>query len=127
MGKIGDLWVRLGLKSDDYKKGMKDAKKETTTFSQNLGKMKATAIAVWAAVGTAVVKFAKDLIVSTNRMGDAWATFTSQSKAAWSTFLSSVSSWDFDNFFARMREATAEAAEYAKAMDSEFEVGNSIK
>ena len=25
MGKIGDLWVRLGLKSDDYKKGMKDA------------------------------------------------------------------------------------------------------
>lgn len=127
MGKIGDLWVRLGLKSDDYKKGMKDAKKETTTFSQNLGKMKATAIAVWAAVGTAVVKFAKDLIVSTNRMGDAWATFTSQSKAAWGTFLSSVSSWDFDNFFARMREATAEAAEYAKAMDSEFEVGNSIK
>ena len=127
MGKIGDLWVRLGLKSDDYKKGMKDAKKETSNFSQNLGKMKATAIAVWAAVGTAVVKFAKDLIVSTNRMGDAWATFTSQSKAAWDTFLSSVSSWDFSNFFARMREATAEAAEFAKAMDSEFEVGNSIK
>ena len=127
MGKIGDLWVRLGLKSDDYKKGMDNAKKETKSFSQGLDKMKTAALAVWAAVGTAVVKFAQDLIASTNRMGDAWATFTSQSKAAWDTFLSSVSSWDFSNFFARMREATAEAAEFAKAMDSEFEVGNSIK
>ena len=53
MGKIGDLWVRLGLKSDDYKKGMRDAQKETSTFSGKLGKMKAGALAVWAAVGAA--------------------------------------------------------------------------
>lgn len=127
MGKIGDLWVRLGLKSDDYKKGIKDANKQTEGFGSKLGKMKAGAIAVWAAVGAAVTKFAKDLIASTNRMGDAWATFTSRSKAAWDTFLSSVSSWNFNDFFARMKQATAEAAEFAKAMDSEFEVGNSIK
>lgn len=127
MGKIGDLWVKLGLKSDDYKKGMDDAKKETEGFKGSLGKMKAGALAVWAAIGAAVTKFAQDLIASTNRMGDAWAVFTSQSKAAWDTFLSAISAWDFNDFFGRMRQATAAAAEYAKALDSEFEANNSIR
>lgn len=127
MGKIGDLWVKLGLKSDDYKKGIDNAKKETEGFKGSLGKMKAGALAVWAAIGAAVTKFATDLVNSTNRMGDAWAIFTSQSKAAWDTFLSAVSSWDFNDFFGRMREATAAAAEYAQALDSEFEANNSVR
>lgn len=127
MGKIGDLWVKLGLKSDDYKKGMDNAKKETEGFKGSLGKMKAGALAVWAAIGAAVTKFAQDLIASTNRMGDAWAVFTSQSKAAWDTFLSAISAWDFNNFFDRMSQATAAAAELAKALDSEFEADASIR
>ncbi len=126
MGKISDIWVRLGLKKDDFDKGMDDAAKKTEGVGGAFGKMKTAALAVWAVVGAAVVKFAKDLIASTNRMGDAWAVFTSQSKAAWDTFLSAVSSWDFSNFFSRMREATAQAAEFAKAMDAAFEVNNSI-
>lgn len=127
MGKIGDLWVKLGLKSDDYKKGMDNAKKETEGFKGSLGKMKAGALAVWTAIGAAVTKFAQDLIASTNRMGDAWAIFTSQSKAAWDTFLSAISAWDFNNFFDRMSQATAAAAELAKALDSEFEADASIR
>ena len=126
MGKISDIWVRLGLKKDDFDKGMDDAAKKTEGVGASFGKMKAAALAVWAAIGTAVVKFAKDLIASTNRMGDAWAVFTSQSKAAWDTFLSAVSSWDFSNFFGRLKQATMEAAEFAKAMDMGFEVNNSI-
>ena len=126
MGKISDIWVRLGLKKDDFDKGMDDAAKKTESVGDSFGKMKTAALAVWAAIGTAVVKFAQDLIASTNRMGDAWAVFTSQSKAAWDTFLSAISAWDFSNFFGRMREATAQAAEFAKAMDMGFEVSNSI-
>ena len=126
MGKISDIWVRLGLKKDDFDKGMDDAAKKTEGVGGAFGKMKATALAAWAVIGTAVTKFAKDLISSTNRMGDAWAVFTSQSKAAWDTFLSSVSSWDFSNFFGRLKQATMEAAEFAKAMDMGFEVNNSI-
>lgn len=127
MGKISDIWVRLGLKKEGFDKGMNDAEKKAEGFGGTLNKVKAGALAVWAAVGAAVMKFAQDLIASTNRMGDAWATFTSQSKALWDTLMSSISSWNFDNFFARMREAAIEAANFAKAMDSEFEVGNSIK
>ena len=126
MGKISDIWVRLGLKKEGFDKGMDDAAKKTEGVGASFGKMKAAALAVWAAIGTAVVKFAQDLIASTNRMGDAWAVFTSQSKAAWDTFLSAVSSWDFSNFFGRLNEATMEAAEFAKAMDAAFEINNSI-
>lgn len=32
MGKIGDLWVKLKLKSDEYKKGLESAKQETKDF-----------------------------------------------------------------------------------------------
>ena len=127
MGKISDIWVKLGLKKDDFDKGMDDAAKKTEGVGSSFGKMKTAALAVWAAIGTAAIKFAQDLIASTNRMGDAWATFTAQSKAAWDTFLSAVSAWDFKDFFGRMREATAQAAEFAKALDSEFEASNSIR
>ena len=127
MGKISDIWVRLGLKKDGYDKGMKDAGKKAEGFGATLGKMKTGALAVWAAIGSAVLKFSHDLIESTNRMGDAWAVFTAQSKAAWDTFLSSISSWDFKDFFSRLREATSGAAAFAKALDSEFEVSNSIR
>jgi hypothetical protein len=127
MAKISDIWVKLGLKKEGFDKGMDDAAKKAEGFGGKLSKMKAGAIAVWAVIGAAVKKFAEDFVASTNRIGDAWAVFTSQSKAAWDTFLQSLSSWNFNDFFSRMRQATAEAAEFAKAMDTEFEVGNSIK
>ena len=87
MGKIGDLFVRLGLKSDDYKKGMNEAKKETQSFSQKLGNMKAGALAVWAAIGAGVMTFAKDFIGATNKMGDAWAHAMSSMKASYQSVL----------------------------------------
>jgi hypothetical protein len=127
MGKIGDLWVRLGLKSDDYKKGMKDAQKETTSFSDKLGKMKTAALAVWAAVGAAVLAFAKQMKDATNRVGDAWDMFIAKSTAGWQTFVQSLSAWNWDNFIGRIREAVAAAGALQAAMDASFEINNSIK
>lgn len=127
MGKIGDLFVRLGLKSDDYKKGMAEAKKETRGFGATLGKMKAGALAVWAAIGTAVIKFGKDFINSTNKIGDTWARMTAQMKAGWNMFLRSLSSNNWENFFIRMGAATRAAKDLANALDAQFEGKNSIQ
>lgn len=127
MGKIGDLIVRLQLKHEDYEKGLKKAEKETKGFGAALGKIKGVGVAVWAAIGATVTKFAQNLIASTNRMGDAWATFTEKSKAKWDAFYSAVSSWDFSNFISRMRDASRAAEAYASALDSEFEANNSIR
>ena len=144
MGKIGDLWVRLGLKSDDYKKGMKDAQKETSSFSSGLGKLKAGAIAVWAAIGAAVTKFATDFIGASNAMNDAWEQTMSKMKASYHNLITGISAntkkekgWWLRLFTPNSAEgqqlgASAKAAgdaakEMTKAFDAEFELVNSVK
>lgn len=127
MGKMGDLIVRLRLQYDDYKKGLKKASADTTTFAGTLGKIKAAGVAVWAAIGAAVVGFAKQLIQKSNAIGDAWARTTAQMKGAWDTFVQSVASLNFDNLIGRMKEASRAAKELTNALDSEFETNNSIR
>ena len=127
MGKIGDLWVRLGLKSEDYKKGMKEAKNETNSFSQGLGKMKATAVAVWAAIGTSVVSFAKQCVTQSQKIGAQWNAVVGPMKASWSQFLTSLTNWDWNGFANRIGDAMDAAKRSVAAHDAEFEVQNSIK
>lgn len=138
MGKIGDLWVRLGLKSDDYKKGMKDAKKETSNFSQNLGKMKATAIAVWAAVGSAVVQFSRDFINATNKVNDAWNNTIAGIQAGVHNIHADLSNISLKDFFKdtegfklkslfNAAVAGKAAKEMSKAFDAEFELTHSVR
>ena len=149
MANLGDLWVRLGLKSDGFKKGMQDAQKDTDGFGKKLMNMKAVAVAVWAAIGTAVVKFTNDFIGATNKMSDAFDKMVSGAKASYRTFLAELSSSKFGidtsgegskignafkneiNFWKRIfgnsREAGQAAAELTAAFDAEFELANSIK
>lgn len=126
MSKIGDLFVRLGLKSDDYKKGLNDAKKQTSSFGTSLKNMKAGALAVWAAIGTAVIGFGKQVLSATNRIGDAWDTMTAGLKAGWDTFVQSLSNFDFNNFVGKFKEAKAAAEELQSVLDAQFEGKNSI-
>lgn len=134
MGKIGDLFVRLGLKSDEYTKGMDKAAKEPEKLKKPLEKagdafngLKKVALGVWAAIGASVVAFGKEMIKTTNAVGDQWATFTAQAKAGWSTFVQAVSNFDFRGFINNFKEATAAAKELQAALDYEFEATNSIK
>lgn len=145
MGKIGDLFVRLGLKSDDFKKGMSDAKKETEGFGDKLGKMKGVAVAAWAAIGAAVMKVAKDTISASNTMGDAWEKNMSRMKASYRSLLTQMSTnsknkgkgWWLALFNpngtagmemgALAKEAGDAAAKMTEAFDAEFELAQSIK
>lgn len=127
MGKIGDIWVRLGLKKEGYTQGINEAKKETQGFGASLGKMKAGALAVWAAIGTTVVAFGKQMISATNRIGDAWNHSMVQMKAGWDVFLQSLSNWNWDNFIGRIRESAAAAKELQGILDNAYENQNSIR
>ena len=151
MGKLGDLWVRLGLKSDDYKKGIDKAKKETKGFGSTLANMKAGALAVWAVIGTAATKMATDFIAATNAIGDAWGKKMGAMKAAYQSFLADAASgWKellktgaffiggggtgigkevvnfWKNTFGNAKEAAKAGAEMTAAFDAEFELVNSI-
>lgn len=122
MAKLGDLWVRLGLKKDTFSKGIKEAQNETRSFGNVLSTMAKGAQLAWAAVAAAVVKFATDAVRMTQRWGDEWNNTMTGFKAAYGTFVRQLSSGEgWDNLFTNMREAYRLAKEAAAALDEIFE------
>lgn len=83
MGKIGDLWVKLKLKADEYKKGLDSAKGQTKSFSEGLKNLSAAAVAVWGAIGAAATKMALDFVKSSQTIGDAWNIAMTQISTRW--------------------------------------------
>lgn len=143
MGKIGDLFVRLGLKSDGFKKGMQDAKKETNSFGQTLGKIKAGAVAAWAAIGAAAVKMGKAFISATNLVDDAWAKTMSKIGATFHSLFAEIADESSKGGFlmrlfnkdgqaayklgANAKAAGKAAAKMTEAFDAEFELARSVR
>lgn len=126
MGKISDLWVKLGLKKEGFDKGIDDVKKKTKETENGFGKLKAAGIAVWAAIGAAVVSFVKDFRDKTQAVGDAWAIMASRAEARWKVMLESLTN-GFDNLRQRMNDAADAAEAYTSAMDANFEIQNAFK
>lgn len=127
MGKIGDLWVRLGLKKDEYDKGIKDAEKKGTSFGSKLKNVSTMAVAAWAAIGTAVIAVGQNILEASNVLGDKFNMATQKAKAAWDTFKASLTAWDWDDFGDRMTRAMDAREALVAAQDAEFEVMNSVK
>ena len=127
MGKISDIWVRLGLKKEGFDKGMDDAAKKAEGFGGSFKKIKATALAAWAAIGASVTAFIKEFVNHSQTMGDKWAQVTGQMKTVWSQFLTSLTNWDWEGFGQRVRDAMDATSQSISAHDAEFEVMNSIK
>lgn len=127
--KIGDLWVKLGLKKDEFSRGMKEAGEEASGNNGLLGKIKglrAGSIAAFAAMGAALVGLADKFAHTSQRLGDQWDQVTAGLKASWRTFVTAVNQTDFSNIGQRLANAFRNAKEIAASSDLEFEVMNSI-
>ena len=59
MSLLGNIWVKLGLKSDDFQKGMDDATRKAEKFGTKLGTFTAKAVLGVASLTAAMWKFAK--------------------------------------------------------------------
>ena len=143
MGKISDIWVRLGLKKDGFDKGMDDAAKKTEKTGGKMSKMLNAAKAGWAAVGAAAIAFGAQMIEATNRVGDAWNHTMAGVKAGWQSVLADISNYkpDFSSFgnffknefswiknlFSNAKEAGDAARAMSEAFDAEFELENSLR
>lgn len=127
MGKLGDLIVRLQLKHEDYEKGLKKAEKDTKGFGSSLGKIKGIGLAVWGAIGGAVLKVASDMVKATNVMEDKWAMFTSKAKAGWDLFVRTLINGQWADFTRQFKETMIAAQYLTEALDASTEVENSIK
>lgn len=127
MGKIGDIWVKLGLKKEEYDKGIKDAEKNSASFGANIKKMGAVAKSVWAAVGVAVIAVAKDIINSSNTLGDAFQHTWDKAKAGWELFKSSLIQWNWDDWGGKFKKAMEASDALSSVNDAAYEVSNSVK
>lgn len=127
MGKIGDLIVRLQLKHEDYKKGLKQAEADTKGFAGTLGKIKGVGLAVWGAIGGAVLKVASDMVKSTNTMQDKWEIFTTKAKAGWQTFIRTLTNGDWSNFISNFKQEMASAVHLQEILQADTEIMNSIR
>lgn len=128
--KIGDLWVKLGLKKDEFSRGMKEAGNEVSGSGGLLGKIKGLkvgALAAWAAIAAGAVAMADKFAHTSQRLGDMWDQTMAGMKGAWSTFIAAVNSTDFSNLGKRIANSFREAKQLAAMKDSEFEVMNSIE
>ena len=128
--KIGDLWVKLGLKKDEFDRGMKEAGEQVSGSGGLLGKIKGLkvgALAAWAAIAAGAVAMADKFAHTSQRLGDAWDRTMAGMKGAWGTFIAAVNSADFSNLGKRMADSFREARQLASMKDAEFEVMNSIE
>jgi hypothetical protein len=126
MGKIGDLWVKLGLKKEEFDKGMEDVNKKSEGMGGTFGKIKAAGLAAWAAIGAGVLKLGSDLVKATNQAEDAWAMFTTKAKAGWNAFVKTLLNGEWDKFMQRFKEDIAAAEILQEALDADTEIANSI-
>ena len=66
MSLLGNIWVKLGLKSDDFNKGVDNAERRAERFGSFIGKASARVILGWTAISAAVFKFAKTSVKNYN-------------------------------------------------------------
>jgi hypothetical protein len=128
--KIGDLWVKLGLKKDEFDKGIKEAGDQVAGSGGFVGKikgMKGVAINAWLEIAKEAVHMADVIAHTTQRLGDVWDRTVAGMKGAWSTFISAINSTDFSNLGKRIANSFREAQQLASMKDAEFEVMNSIE
>ena len=118
MGKLGDLFVRLGLKKDEFSRGMKGAAKDSEAFAKTMQAVGKAVKMAWAGISAAIVKFASDALKMTNKWGDAWAETVAAAQAAYGVFVRQLSSGEgWTDLFSNMREAARLAREATAALD----------
>lgn len=128
MSKIGDLFVRLGLKKDEFSKGIKDAKRESSSFVdslKNIGAKGKIAFAAVAAAVVAVVSAIKELAKQNQTLGDEIRKTGASLSAMWDTMKTSIASMDFSNIISNLSEANRLARDLYDAMDAMGEIGTS--
>ena len=128
MSKIGDLFVRLGLKKEEFSKGISEAKKESSSFAESvkgIGLKGKIAFAAVAAAVTGVVAAVKNLAKSNQTLGDEFNRTTAGMTAMWDTLKTAIASTDFSNFLDDLREANRLARDLYDAQDALSEINTS--
>lgn len=108
MGKIGDLWVRLGLKKDGFDKGMASVKKT------GVDTLKGVAGAAGVAMGA--MEVFNRVVTANESNNDKWENTVRAMNNAVNEFFSALTSGDFTGFQSGLDGIARKARETAEAL-----------
>ena len=143
MGKISDIWVRLGLKKNEFDKGMDDAVKKTKKADNSMKSILSSIKGGWLAVAGVIASVGAAMTQLPNKVGDAFNNTFAGIKSGWRSILADMSNYkpDFSsvgNFFkgeaswikrtfGNAKDAAEAGREMSAAFDAEFELLNSVQ
>ena len=111
--------VRIKADTNDYERNIKNAQKTWDSFTKGLGVNVGKFTAVGAAIGavTTAVKVAKDAFMQSEVNMDKWGQTVDGAKAAYSTFLNTLNSGNWSNFFDNLATAVRGARDLYDSLD----------
>lgn len=111
--------VRIKADTNDYERNIKNAQKTWDSFTKGLGVNVGKFTAVGAAIGavTTAVKVAKDAFMQSEVNMDKWGQTVDGAKAAYSTFLNTLNSGNWSNFFDNLATAVKGARDLYDSLD----------
>lgn len=111
--------VRYGADFSSYEKSVKEAQKTFESFTKgiglNVGKISGVATAIGAV--SAALKVAKDAFFQSESNIDEWGRTVEGAKGAYSTFLNTLNSGNWSNFFTNLSTAVQGARDLYDALD----------
>ena len=122
MGKIGDIWVRLGLKKDGFDTGLKKADSDLKGFGTGVGKMGSVAGAalkgIAGAAGLALggIEAFNRMITSNESNNDKWENTMRAMNNVVNEFFTALSTGDFTGFQNGLDGIINRARETAEAL-----------
>ena len=111
--------VRYGADFSSYEKSIKEAQKTFETFTRGLGVNVSKISGVAAAIGavSGALKVAKDAFFQSEGNIDEWGRTVEGAKGAYSTFLNTLNSGNWSNFFNNLATAVQGARDLYDALD----------
>lgn len=107
--------VRLGLESNQYERGIKQARRSFDDFTKGIGAgvLKLTAVSAAITATTTALKVAKDAFLSSERNVDEWGRTVEAAKSVYEGFLNSINTGDISGFLSNIDQiVTAAKAAY---------------
>lgn len=111
--------VRYGADFSSYEKSIKEAQRTFETFTKGLGVNVSKISGVAAAIGavSGALKVAKDAFMQSETNIDEWGRTVEGAKGAYSTFLNTLNSGNWSNFFTNLSTAVQGARDLYDALD----------
>ena len=111
--------VRIKADTNDYERNIKNAQKTWDSFTKGLGVNIGKFTAVGAAIGavTTAVKVAKDAFMQSETAMDEWGRTVEGAKGAYNTFLNTLNSGNWSNFFDNLATAVKGARDLYDSLD----------